>query len=395
MRRGGVSVLARPRRLAMLAIVAVLPGFAGCGRESGGPAAPRPPLPAALHFTPVVAGLDWPVFLTSPAGDRRLFVAERTGRVRVVAGALLARPFLDVGALITSAGGEQGLLGLAFAPDYKRSGRFYVDYTDVDGNTKVVRYTVSSDPDSADPASAEVLLEVAQPFANHNGGMLAFGPDGMLYVGLGDGGGAGDPQGNGQDRGALLGKILRLDVRGAGAYAVPAGNPFSSPDRPEIWCYGLRNPWRFSFDRATGDLYIADVGQNSREEVDVAPAAQGGGRGLNFGWNRMEGLACYSPSTGCDTTGLVMPMLDYDHGQGCSVIGGYVYRGSAIPALRGHYLYADWCGKWVRSFRDSSGRAQERTSWATLPSQPLGFGEDAAGELYVLLQSGVVMRIEP
>jgi len=368
---------------------------AGCDRKSGGPVAPRAPLPSALHFTPIATGLEWPVFLTAPAGDARLFVVEKPGRIRIISGTLRARPFLDIHALVNSAGTEQGLLGMAFAPDYATSGRFYVDYTDVNGNTRVVRYTVSSDPDSANPATAEVLLGVDQPYANHNGGMLAFGPDRMLYVGLGDGGGGGDPQGNGQNRGVLLAKILRLDVSGAGAYVAPPTNPFMSPDRPEIWCYGLRNPWRFSFDRANGDLYIADVGQDAHEEVDVATAVSGAGRGLNYGWNRMEGRFCYSPSTGCDTTGLTMPVLDYDHGQGCSVIGGYVYRGMAIPALRGNYLYADWCAKWVRSFRYANGQAVDQTSWATLTGPPLSFGEDAGGELYVLLQTGEVERIEP
>ena len=389
-----MSIVLRP--VTLLTVLVLGFSLPSCGSKSGGPASPRPPLTGTLHFTTVASGLDQPLFLTSPPGDARLFVVERTGRIRVIkAGVLQPRPFLDVTARITSAGGEQGLLGLAFAPDYATSGRFYVDYTDVNGDTRVMRYAVSSDPDSADPASAQVVLAQAQPFSNHNGGMLAFGPDGMLYVGLGDGGSAGDPQGNGQNRGVLLGKILRLDVSGAGAYSVPAGNPFSSPDRPEIWCYGLRNPWRFSFDRQNGDLYIGDVGQNQHEEVDVATAASGGGRGINFGWNTMEGRACYSPKIGCDTTGLAMPVIDYDHGQGCSVTGGYVYRGTAVPALRGHYLYADYCSSWVRSFRYAGGQALEQTDWGTLPGQPLSFGEDADGELYVLLQSGVVVRVAP
>ncbi len=370
-----------------------------CGRKSGGPAAPPPPgpgLPAALHFDVVAGGLSDPLLITSPPGDARLFVLERPGRIRILAaGGLRARPFLDLRDLVNSGTAEQGLLGLAFAPDYATSRRFYVNYTDVNGNTRVVRYLVSSDPDSADAGSAEVILAVDQPYANHNGGMLVFGSDRMLYVGLGDGGGGGDPSGNGQNTGVLLGKILRLDVSGANGYASPPDNPFAGSARPEIWAYGLRNPWRFSFDRANGDLYIADVGQNQYEEVDVAPAASGAGKGLNFGWNRMEGLHCYSPATGCDTSGLTLPVLEYDHQQGCAIIGGYVYRGSAIPGLRGHYLYADYCSKWVRSFRWSGGKVTQPTSWATLGSQPLSFGEDAAGELYIGLQSGEVVRVEP
>jgi glucose/arabinose dehydrogenase len=387
------------RSVLALAVAALSLAAAGCGRRSGGPAAPAPGtgLPAALHFAVVASGLSDPLFVTAPPGDARLFVVERPGRVRIVApgDGLRARPFLDVGDRVRSDYAEQGLLGLAFAPDYAHSGRFYVDYTDGNGNTRVVRYLVSSDPDSADAGSAEVILAVDQPYANHNGGMLAFGPDGMLYVGLGDGGGAGDPQGNGQNPGVLLGKLLRLDVSGAGGYAIPRDNPFGGAARPEIWSLGLRNPWRFSFDRATGDLYVADVGQGAREEVDVAPARAGGGRGLNFGWNRMEGFACYPPAGDCDSTGLTPPVLDYDHAQGCSIIGGYVYRGAAIPGLHGHYLYADWCGRWLRSFRWDDGQVARPTSWGLLPASPLSFGEDAAGELYVGLQSGEVVRIVP
>ncbi len=385
-----------PRPVLVTAVL--LAGFAlpSCGRHSGGPASPPPPQTGSLHFVTVASGLDEPLFLASPPHDPRLFVLERTGRIRLIAGGTLrARPFLDLSALVSTANAEQGLLGMAFAPDYARSGRFYVDYTDVNGDTRVVRYAVSSDPDSADPASAQVVLGVPQPYANHNGGMLAFGPDGMLYVGLGDGGSEGDPQNNGQNRGTLLGKILRLDVSGTGTYTVPPDNPFSSPDRPEIWCYGLRNPWRFSFDRASGDLYIADVGQNLWEEVDVATAAGGGGRGLNYGWKIMEGHHCYSPSTGCDTTGLTMPVVEYDHRQGCAIIGGYVYRGTSIPGLRGHYLYADFCSAWVRAFRYANGQALEQVQLGTLPGEPQGFGEDAAGEVYVCLRSGVVVRLAP
>ncbi len=398
-RSGAWLLLAGPVRVAALLLAAVLALVpAACGRKStGASAARRPPPSSSLHFTTIARGLSDPVLVTSPPGDPRLFVVEKPGRIRIVApgSGLLARPFLDLGGEVNSRGSEQGLLGLAFPPDYRTSGRFYVDYTDVNDDVRIVRYRVSRDPDVADPGSAEILLRIEHPYANHNGGMLAFGPDRMLYVGVGDGGREGDPRRYGQNRGVLLAKILRLDVSGVGTYTIPRGNPFSAPDRPETWAWGLRNPWRFSFDRATGDLYVADVGQDKYEEVDVATAASGGGRGLNYGWSRMEGFHCYRPPSGCDTTGLTMPVLEYDHSQGCAIIGGYVYRGRAIPALRGQYLYADYCSKWVRSFRYANGKASRPTAWATLASQPLGFGEDANGELYIGLQSGEVVRIEP
>jgi glucose/arabinose dehydrogenase len=229
--------------------------------------------------------------------------------------------------------------------------------------------------------------------------MVVFGPDGRLYAGIGDGGSGGDPNGNGQNRNTLLGKLVRLDVNGAGQASVPSDNPFvgQSGMRPEIWSYGLRNPWRFSFDRLTGDLYIGDVGQNAREEIDVSTAASQAGRGLNFGWNIMEGSACYSPASGCSQTGLTQPILDYGHGDGCSVTGGYVYRGSAIPELRGHYFYGDYCSGWVKSFLLSGTRAGQPLDWATLrpSSQITSFGEDASGEVYLIVSSGRVFRIEP
>jgi hypothetical protein len=260
----------------------------------------------------------------------------------------------------------------------------------------VVAYRVSADPGVADSDSAESILTVGQPFANHNGGGLVFGPDGFLYIGLGDGGSSGDPQGNGQDLGDLLGSLLRIDIDGGSPYVIPPDNPFAGTagSRAEIWNYGLRNPWRFSFDRGTGDLYIGDVGQDSREEIDVAPASTGGGE--NYGWNLMEGSRCFG-AEGCDQSGLSLPVLDYGHDDGCSVTGGFVYRGSAIPALRGRYFYADFCSGWVRSFRYGGAQATERREWPTLAPGGMitSFGEDANGELYILVASGKVYRIVP
>src|SRR4029077_10356842 len=276
------------------------------------PGNPLPPGNLPLPLAPVATGLDTPLDLTAPPGDARLFVVEKTGRIRLVKnGALLSTPFLDLHDRV-SGGAEQGLLGLAFDPAYGSNGRFVVNYTNLNGDTRISAFRVSADPDVADPATETVLLAIPQPFSNHNGGQVVFGPDGYLYAGLGDGGGAGDPDGNGQSLATLLGKLLRIDLNGGTPYAVPPDNPFAATAGPatrgEIWSFGLRNPWRFSFDRATHDLYIADVGQDTHEEVDVA-AAPGDGRGLNFGWNRMEGAHCYPPSASesCDRTGLTLP----------------------------------------------------------------------------------------
>jgi glucose/arabinose dehydrogenase len=323
---------------------------------------------------------------------------EQTGAIRIIRdGALLPVPFLDLSAQIV-AGGEQGLLGLAFDPDYGTSGRFIVHYTDLAGDTRLSSFRVSADPDIADPSSEQIILTADQPYPNHNGGQVVFGPDGFLYLGLGDGGSANDPEGRGQSLAEPLGSILRLDVRSGTPYVVPPDNPFVGQPgiQPEVWSFGLRNPWRFSFDRATGDLYIADVGQNQVEEVDIAPAAEGSGRGVNYGWDIMEGSQCLS-GPGCDQTGLALPVFEYSHDQGCSITGGYVYRGSAIPAIQGLYFYADHCQGWVRSFRYAGGAATEVTDWPRL--RPGGFinsfGEDAAGELYVLTLGGGVFKVIP
>jgi glucose/arabinose dehydrogenase len=345
----------------------------------------------------VSSDLTSPVYLTAPPGDTdRLFVVEQGGLIRVlVHDTLLPTPFLDVAGHVVS-GGEQGLLSLAFHPDYARNGRFFVYFTDPQGDSRVVRYSVGSDPNVADSTSGDTVLAVAQPYPNHNGGLLLFGPDGKLYIGLGDGGSGGDPQGNGQNLGVLLGKILRLDVDGAAPYVVPGDNPFVSVAgaRGEIWAYGLRNPWRFWFDHGTGDLYIGDVGQNAWEEVDVQPAGTSSGR--NYGWNVMEGLHCYAAPS-CTQSGLVLPVIEYGHAEGCSITGGVVYRGSRVPLLQGRYLYGDYCSGWVRSFRYAGGRAAEEMEW---PSLAVGgglssFGEDPRGDVYLLTLGGAVYRLVP
>jgi glucose/arabinose dehydrogenase len=331
----------------------------------------------------VASGLTNPLYLTAPAGDARLFIVEQAGRIRIVQnGQLLNTPFLDLTSKVRF-GGEQGLLSLAFHPQYASNGYFFVNYTDTNGDTRVERYRVSSDPNRADAASAKQLLFVDQPYANHNGGHILFGPDGMLYVGMGDGGSGGDPQGYGQNRNALLGKILRIDVTSGDPYGIPSNNPFvgTAGVRPEIWAYGLRNPWRLAFDRTDGTFYVADVGQNAVEEVNVVPAATGG---QNYGWNIMEGSRCYGSSS-CARSGLLLPVTEYSHADGCSVTGGVVYRGSSLTQLRGHYFYGDYCQGWVRSFRYANGQATDPRTW-DLGSigQILSFGEDSSGEMYVL-----------
>jgi glucose/arabinose dehydrogenase len=344
------------------------------------PPAPPPEVASSVGLERVVTGLRMPVALTFAPGDaeRRLFVVEKIGYVQVLRGGKLnARPFLDVHDRVSGAT-EQGLLGLAFHPQFAKNGRFYVNYTDRKGDTRVVEF---------DRAYHErELLFVKQPFNNHNGGDLVFGPDGKLYVGLGDGGWANDPFGNGQDPDALLAKMLRLDVE--------------QPGRPkvEIVARGLRNPWRYAFDRKSGDLYIADVGQDRWEEIDVVPAGTLEGR--NFGWKIMEGLHCRSGRS-CDRRGLALPVVEYNHKAGCSITGGFVYRGKALPLLDGAYFYADYCTALVRSFRWKSGSVTDAWDWrATLdPEQQLAnissFGEDADGEMYIVSLDGVVWALRP
>ena len=358
---------------------------------------PSPPGTPALQL--VASQLSAPVFATSPPGDTlRLFVVQQGGLVRVLRrDTLLTTPFLDLRGKI-DAGGEEGLLGLAFHPQYAANGRFYVYFTDTNSNIRIVRYLVSADSNVADSLSADTVLAVAHPGqTNHNGGQLTFGPDGMLYAGLGDGGGGGDPNGNGQDRHALLGKLLRLDVNGASGYTIPGNNPFvgDTSAAPEIWALGLRNPWRFSFDRQGGNLYIGDVGQGAWEEVDVQPAASAGG--VNYGWNVMEGRHCYPPGTNtCTQTGLTLPVVEYDHPTGCSITGGYVYRGTRVPLLSGQYLYSDYCTHFVRSFVYSGGVAAQPRDWSDYldpGSNVSSFAQDQRGELYILTLGGSLYRI--
>ncbi|HEV2148312.1 MAG TPA: PQQ-dependent sugar dehydrogenase [Longimicrobiaceae bacterium] len=367
--------------------------LAGCSGDDG--SGPPDPGGEGVRLEEVARGLANPLYLTAPRGDPRLFVVEQPGRIRVVEnGALLPAPFLDIADRVSS-GGERGLLSVAFHPSYASNGYLYVNYTDRGGDTRVERYRVSGDRNRADPASAKLILQVAQPFSNHNGGLVAFGPDGRLYVGMGDGGSANDPQGHGQNPATLLGAMLRIDVDAGDPYAVPADNPFAgrSGARGEVWATGLRNPWRFAWDREAGLLYTADVGQNAVEEVNVVRA---GAAGLNYGWNVMEGSRCFRPAEGCSRDGLVIPVLEYSHAEGCSVTGGYVYRGSRIPALRGHYFYGDFCRGWVRSFRYDGNGAADRREWDFGDvGNVLSFGEDAAGELYVLSASGRVYRMAP
>jgi hypothetical protein len=370
----------------------------GCGSQFDNET-PDPPdgtEPVALQL--VASGLVFPLHLTAPDGDTRLFIVEKGGTIRIVKdGSLLPSPFLDISGQV-STGREQGLLGLAFHPQYATNGRFIVHYTDLAGDTRVSGFRASPDPDAADAASEVSILAEDQPFSNHNGGQVLFGPDGYLYIMLGDGGSADDPGGRGQSLADLLGSILRVEPLEGGGYAVPPDNPFASTAgaRPEIWSYGLRNPWRVAFDPATGDLYIADVGQTRWEEVDVSPSADGAGRGLNFGWSVMEGPECFRDSS-CDQDAFELPVLSYDHDDGCSITGGFVYRGAAIPALQGHYFYSDFCRGWVRSFRFEDGSAADQFQWPALA--PGGgvpsFGLDATGELYVMSTDGAVFKIVP
>jgi glucose/arabinose dehydrogenase len=347
-----------------------------------------------IALTQVASGFDLPLGIAH-AGDTRLFVIQQRGRIAIFDGTnVLAQPFLDLSSLVSCCG-ERGLLGLAFHPHYRDNGFFFVDYTDRNGNTVVARYQVSAtDPNRADPASARVLLNVAQPFANHNGGHLAFGPDGYLYIALGDGGSGGDPGNRAQDLSTLLGKILRIDIDSGSPYAVPPSNPFvnRAGARGEIWAFGLRNPWRFSFDRVTGDLWIADVGQDTWEEVDFAPATSIGGE--NYGWRRMEGKHCFLPTTNCSDASMTLPVFEYSHAEGCSVTGGYLYRGTKYPALKGTFLFGDYCSGSIWGTKRSAGDTFTTKKLLTTNAAITGFGEDVNGEIYVIDQDrGLIYNI--
>ena len=357
---------------------------------------------AGVHLAPVASGFDRPLFVTHAGdGSGRLFVVEQGGRIRIVRdGRILPEPFLDLSARLDSSSGERGLLGLAFAPDFATSRRFFVAHTTKTGEGPVVRIarylaplapnaphdpnTPASDPDRADPASESVVLDMADPAGNHNGGMIAFGPDGRLWAGTGDGGSGGDPWDNARNPASLLGKMLRIDVGAAAAAGAAA---------VEIWALGLRNPWRFSFDRATDEIWIGDVGQNAWEEIDVADSKRPAP--LHFGWRTMEGFHCYDLRQGCDAKGLELPVYEYGHDAGCSVTGGYVYRGRAIPALVGKYLFSDYCTGTLWSLaRDASGTASV-SKLLQSQVQVSSFGEDEAGELYLCDHGGGrILRLE-
>jgi len=384
------------RLLHQISIVVLIQLVNGCGGSSTLKTTSPPPAgTSVIALTPFVSGFTAPLdFQVPDDGSGRVFIVQQAGAILVVSGgALLPTPFLDITSKVNFDGAEQGLLGLAFHPGYSQNRRFYINYDRLSGGqiqTVIAEYQASIDPNVADPASERILFTVDQPFPNHKGGQLVFGPDGFLYIGLGDGGSGGDPLGNGQNRQTLLGKILRIDVDHTDTglqYAIPADNPFvGSGDRSEIWAYGFRNPWRFSFERGTGRLFVGDVGQDKFEEVDLVQ------KGLNYGWNVMEGAHCFNPSSGCNMTGLTLPIAEYDHSEGEVVIGGYVYHGTAIPALVGAYLLADFSNGKIWELTESSG-SWTRTLLLTTGRAINSFGQDPAGELYVVDYSGSVLKI--
>ncbi len=392
----------------------LLLGAAACG-DSGGDRTPNPPPPVSLALTPFASGLSRPVgVVNAGTGDDRLFVIEQAGAIKIVQsnGTVLATPFLDITARVDSSSNEEGLLGLAFHPDYAVNGFFYVNYTNTTGGirqTRISRFNATGDPTIADPNSENILLTVTQPNSNHNAGDIHFGPDGFLYIPLGDGGGAGDTNNNAQNRGLLLGKIVRIDVdagagsppdcqgAGSGQYTIPSTNPFidgAGNTCDEIWALGLRNPWRSSFDRLTGDLYIADVGQNAWEEINFQPAGSQGGQ--NYGWRCYEGKHDFNPSGCGPSSAFTFPIFEYSHTDGCSVTGGYVYRGTQFPALFGHYVLTDFCsGNFWDLTLDGTGTWQVVQHTNLTAFGYVSFGEDASGELYVVhSDNGTVSRLE-
>jgi glucose/arabinose dehydrogenase len=399
-------LLDRARTFLLPALAALLLSCGGGGGSSGVTGPDAPPLPAPPSVPPpftlalrqVASGLDNPTFVAAPRGDARLFIVERAGRIRILQDGLLrAIPFLDISARVSTVG-EGGLLSIAFHPQYPINGHYFLYFTDAGGDIVVERRSVSANPNLSDPTSALEIIRIPHPnFRNHYGGLVAFGADGFLYLATGDGGGAGDPARNAQNLGNLLGKMLRLDISGATAgapYVLPPSNPFigQAGRRGEIWAYGLRNPWRYSFDG--GQLYIADVGQDHREEVNIVAATQGG---QNYGWNVFEGTLCYNAAT-CAGAGLTAPFFEYDHGQadanGCSITGGEVYRGAALPELAGRYLYSDYCAGFLKSFMVAGGGVIEPVDWR-IPDigRVISFGRDGDGELYLITAGGIVHKI--
>ena len=340
-----------------------------------------------------VAEADTPTSLVTRPGSDTLYVSERAGRVRPMVDFQLGDPIVDiVDEVVTNS--EQGLLDLEFSPD---GNTLYLSYNvPPDGDTRIAAYTMNGD--TVDPTSRRELLAVDQPFPNHKGGDIEIGPDGFLYIGLGDGGAGGDPLGNGQNTNVLLGKILRIDPTqpaGGKQYGIPPGNPFADGQggAPEVWAYGLRNPWRFTFDPRNGDLWIADVGQGQWEEIDLLPAASGGGGGANLGWNQMEGS--HSFEGGSNPDGGVLPIFEYDHDQGCSITGGVVYRGTGVPGLAGAYLFTDYCNGTIRAVRAQDGAVSEERVFDAEDTSLVAFGEDAAGEAYVMSLDGPIYRLDP
>jgi len=361
---------------------------------------PAPTNPGEYELERMPGSYSAPLHVTSPPGDERLFVVERGGRVEIIDdGVALSTPFINISSMITS-GGERGLLGMTFHPDYSSNGRFFLAYTDLGGDLIVGEFRSTPGLNTANPAQHAKVIEIAQPFFNHNGGHVIFGPDGYLYVGVGDGGSGGDPLGHGQNRNTLLGSILRLDIDSDGfpgnasrTYSIPASNPFvGSAGADEIWHWGLRNPWRFWIDAESELMYVADVGQNQREEVTVVPSTTGG---LNFGWNRLEGSRCYPSGGSCSTSGTVLPQVEYTHSVGQSITGGPVYRGTELPELDGTYFYGDFPRGWIRSF-EYDGQAERHWDWdhvlgaASLISS---FGVDVNGEMYVVGLGGSVWKL--
>jgi glucose/arabinose dehydrogenase len=381
--------------LARCALVVAVLSAAFAGSHGGAQGTPFDPSAATWNLEPVVEGLNQPLHMVDANdGNGRFFVVLKGGQVLILKdGEVQETPFLDISGQV-STGSEQGLLSMALHPDFAENGTFFIDYTDVDGHSNIERWQVSADdPDVADPESAETILFQEQPYANHNGGLVLFGPDGFLYIGFGDGGSQGDPDGNGQNLGVLLGKILRIDVDNAEGdmpYAFPSDNPYLDRDdaRSEVWLHGLRNPWRFSFDRETGDLVIADVGGGLYEEVTVAPAGESG---LNLGWPVTEGPECRNEGE-CDQSGITQPIFAYQHDFGCSITGGYVYRGTAIESLYGGYLVGDYCSGLVWVVDPATGAASDPVETGLSISS---FAEDASGELYIVDLNGGIYRVVP
>ncbi len=381
---------ATPRRLAGILATAVLLLALGAPGATGA---------ASIVLTPVVSGLDAPVFVTSAKdGSGRLFVVEQTGKVRVIkGGVLLSTPLIDLTSQVAK-GGEQGALGLAFHPKFKTNGLFYVSYTRSDGDLVVDQYkTSAANGNVGDPRTLRRIITIDHPGEiNHNGGMIVFDPTGYLYIGTGDGGGGGDPNGHGQSKNTLAGKLLRINVNGSVGtrqYRIPASNPYvGKAGLDEIWSFGLRNPWRFSFDRLTGDLWIGDVGQAKYEEVDRSTSSTNKGRGVNFGWNVMEGRHCYSPATGCSAVGKLYPVAEYTHSEGCSITGGYVYRGTAVPSLRGRYVFGDYCSGTIWSVPNNGGSPITKSLLMDTAYSISSFGEDEKGELYLVDRGGTIYK---